>query len=264
MGSSLAHPVSCLLAQLARHTQERGQWAGGPKGHREGERLLNSGFLRPWAPCTLPRCGRISALMLMLLDQLGSLPWQLRPVSRISLPSLIASTPRGGLPSYLETHPAPNCVLRQENKGHHCPHLYVAQNPVPSSLPEPWTPQGQRLSVLCPLGVGVFAVGGLGVGVFGVPPPSADTTPGFPWTIPLSKAPQPSLGPWTVNCVPTPPWRTTSSGASEAPEGGILTGDLGRGAGSTLTPASPPPLQKSLHPDPWHPALMWASDLWDP
>lgn len=126
-----------------------------PTGTRDGERLLTSGLLRPWAPCTLLRCRRISALMLVLLDQLRSLPWQLRPVSRIchgaglpapaSLSSITYSiNPRlvGGMPPHPETHPAPSCVFRQDNKGHHCPHLYLAQDPVPSSLPEPWTPQG--------------------------------------------------------------------------------------------------------------------------
>ena len=52
-----------------------------PTGPREGERLLTSGLLRPWAPCTLLRCRRISTLMLVLLDQLRSLPRQLHPVS---------------------------------------------------------------------------------------------------------------------------------------------------------------------------------------
>ena len=131
--------------------------------------------------------------------------WGLCPGSQAPSPSaasLSSINPGGGLPPHPETHPAPNRVLRQENKGHHCPHLYVAQDPVPSSLPEPWTPQGQRLSILCPLGVGVCAVGGLGVGVFGAPPAPADTAPGSPWTTALSKAPQPSPGPWTVDCGP--------------------------------------------------------------
>lgn len=204
--------------------------------------------------------------MLVVLHQLGSLPWKPIPspgpaavlVSQPCLPlfhHLFHQPPVRGLPPHPETHPAPNRVLRQENKGHHCPHLYIAQDPVPSSLPEPWTPQGQRLSVLCPLGVGVCAVGGSVLGCLEPHQPLQTQPLVLPGPQPSAKLLSPPLV-HGLSTVAHPSWRTASSGASVAPEGRILTGDLGRGAGSTLTPALPPPVQRSPHPDPWNPALM--------
>lgn len=99
LGSSLAHPGGLPVSLLSwfGHTQERGQWAEGPKGHGEGgEAPCACGVLRPWAPLHPPRCGRISHPD---ADAAGpawvSAPGSRASVSRISLPSLIASTPAG-------------------------------------------------------------------------------------------------------------------------------------------------------------------------
>ena len=255
------HPPTahCLLAQLARHTQEQGQWAGGPQGHREGERLLNSGLLRPWAPCTLPRCGRTSALMLVVagVSALAARPHL--PAPPPSLPSTLA----GGCLLTQKHTPPPTVSLGKRTKVTTA-HIYMSHRiPCPPASQSPGHPRDSDSASCVHLELGCVLLGGLVLGCLEPHQPLQTQPLVLPGPQPSAKLLSPPLV-RGLSTVAHPSWRTVSSGASVAPEGRILTGDVGRGAGSTLTPALPPPLQRSPHPDPWNPALMWASDLWDP
>lgn len=200
----------CLLAQLARHTQEQGQRAGGPQGGGEAPEQWVVETLGPLHPPQMwegfrPDAGGAAPAGVSALEA--------DPVSRTcrgaglpalppSLPSLIPSTPGAGAASSPRNTPRPQP----------CPQAREQRSPLPTfvhrtgsrALQPPRALDTPGTATQCPVSTWSWGVccWGLGVGVFGAPPAPADTAPGSPWTTALSKAPQPSPGPWTVDCGP--------------------------------------------------------------
>ena len=253
----------CLLAQLARHTQEQGQRAGGPQGGGEAPEQWVVETLGPLHPPQMwegfrPDAGGAAPAGVSALEA--------DPVSRTcrgaglpalppSLPSLIPSTPGAGAASSPRNTPRPQP----------CPQAREQRSPLPTfvhrtgsrALQPPRALDTPGTATQCPVSTWswVCAVGGSVLGCLEPHQPLQTQPLVLPGPQPSAKLLSPPLV-HGLSTVAHPSWRTASSGASVAPEGRILTGDLGRGAGSTLTPALPPPVQRSPHPDPWNPALM--------
>lgn len=208
------HPTAhCLLAQLARHTQEQGQWAGGPPGGGEAPEQWVVETLGPLHPPQMwegfrPDAGGAEPAGVSALEAAPRLPdlprcWSPSPASLSSITYSI--NPRWGGCLLTQKHTPPPAVSLGKRTKVTTAHICTSHRiPCPPASQSPGHPRDSDSASCVHLELGCVLLGARCWGVWSPTSPCRHS----PW-FSLDHSPQQSSSalPWSMDCRlwPTPP-----------------------------------------------------------